>query len=131
MQEKTTGFLLDAACHPAAQVSLLETHAPPPQSILQAIRDHQRAGDPKSQRWRTRRRTGNGQSESLSRQVASFMHDLSLDGNRNPLDDVAGHFLLPPVIEPRRPRAGVAGQVLHVIKRHALREQVGDYRDAE
>ena len=38
---------------------------------------------------------------------------------------------MPPVIEAGGARVGVAGEELHVLKRHALGEQVGDDGDAE
>src|SRR5215469_5037115 len=54
-----------------------------------------------------------------------------LYSNRNPLDDVPCHLPLPAVIEPRRPRVGMASQVLHVFERHTLSQQIGDGRHAE
>jgi len=38
----------------------------------------------------------------------------------------AADLLLPPILEPRRSRLGVAGQVLDILERHALRQQIGD-----
>ena len=50
---------------------------------------------------------------------------------RNPLHDIPRHLFLPPVVKPRRSRAAVPGQVLHILKRHALGKQIGDRRYAE
>jgi hypothetical protein len=63
--------------------------------------------------------------------AADLVKEASLDGNRNPLDNIARYLFLPPVVKPRRSRTGVAGQILHVIERHALRQQVGNRGDAE
>ena len=48
----------------------------------------------------------------------------------NPLHNIAGDAP-PPVIDLGGSGVGVAGQVLHVLKRHVLGEQVGDDQDAE
>ena len=40
-------------------------------------------------------------------------------------------FFLPPVVKPGRSRLRVPGQVLHVLQRHALRQQIGDRRHPE
>ena len=51
---------------------------------------------------------------------------LFIFSDRNPLNDVAGHAPLPPVVESRCPRIGVPRQVLHVFQWHSLFQQVGD-----
>ena len=47
--------------------------------------------------------------------------------NRNPLHDVSRHRSCPPVVQPRRSRAGVTREVLHVVERYALLKQICDY----
>jgi len=49
----------------------------------------------------------------------------------NPLHNIPRNPLPPPVIDLGGLGVGVAGQILHVLKRHVLREQVGDDQDAE
>jgi len=51
--------------------------------------------------------------------------------NRNPLNNIPRHLLLLPVVELGRPRAAVPGEVLHVIERHALGQQICNPRHAE
>ncbi len=51
---------------------------------------------------------------------------LFISSDRNPLNNVAGHAPLPPVVESRRPRISVPRQVLHVFQWHSLFQQVGD-----
>jgi hypothetical protein len=46
--------------------------------------------------------------------------------NGDPLDHVAGDLLLATVVKACGAGVGVAGQVLHLVERHALLEQVGD-----
>lgn len=49
--------------------------------------------------------------------------------NRDPFNDVPRDPSLTTVVEPRRSRVGMAGQVLHVLQRHPLGEQISDGRD--
>src|SRR5262249_56134282 len=56
---------------------------------------------------------------------------LSIRLNRNPLDDVPRDLLLPPVVERRRSRLRMPGEVLHVLHRHPLLQQGGDRRHPE
>lgn len=53
------------------------------------------------------------------------------ESDRDSLDNVPSYFLLPPVIKLGRPRTAMPGQVLHVIERHALGEQIGNPRHPE
>src|SRR5262249_43649414 len=78
----------------------------------------------------TRRHAGNGRASTVAPPEAV---DLPLINKlyRNPLDDVPRHLLLPPVVEHRRSRLRVPGEVLHVLHRHALLQQGGDRRHPE
>ena len=49
----------------------------------------------------------------------------------NPLDNIPRNAPAPAVIDLSSPGVGVAGQVLHVLKRHVLGEQVGDHQNPE
>src|SRR5262245_8367271 len=51
--------------------------------------------------------------------------------NRNPLDDVPRHLLLPAVIELGRAGVGVAGEILDLVAFGAVFEQVGDRREVK
>ena len=42
-----------------------------------------------------------------------------------PVSSPPSDLFLPPVVEPRRSRAAMSGEVLHVIQRNPLRQQVG------
>ena len=53
----------------------------------------------------------------------------SLD--RNPLHQVPRHLLLPPIIKPRGPRIRMPQEILYVLHRHALLEEVGRRRNTE
>ena len=62
-------------------------------------------------------------------QSPRFREETASDGN--PLYNIPADFTLAPIIEAGRARVGVPGQVLHVLARHILIQQVGDGRDAE
>src|SRR5512135_3067529 len=51
--------------------------------------------------------------------------------DRDPLDDIPRDLPPPPVVDPGGPRVGVAGQVLHVLERRVLLEEIGHGRDAK
>ena len=51
---------------------------------------------------------------------------LGVRPNRNSLHDVSRDLAFAPVVEPRGPRGGVPSQVLHVLERYALVEEVRD-----
>lgn len=51
--------------------------------------------------------------------------------DRNTLDNVSCHFLLPPVVKGGRPRIGVTGEILDVFEGDVLFQEVGNRRDAE
>ena len=59
------------------------------------------------------------------------MRDCTRGSHRDALDDVAGDPLLSPVVDLGGLGVSVAGQVLDVLERHVLGEQVGDHQDAE
>jgi hypothetical protein len=43
----------------------------------------------------------------------------------DPLDDIPCNFPTPAVVDPRRPRIGVARKILHILQRHVLLQEVG------
>jgi hypothetical protein len=49
----------------------------------------------------------------------------SPSSDRDPLHDVPSDLPPPPIVDPRGPRVGVAGQVLDVFKRDVLLQEVG------
>ena len=49
----------------------------------------------------------------------------------DPLDQIAGDAPATPVVDLGGAGVGVAGQVLDILKRHVLAEQVRDHQDAE
>ncbi len=51
--------------------------------------------------------------------------------NRNPLHDIARDAPAPAIVNLGGPGVGVAGEVLHVLQRDVLIEQVGHHRDPE
>ena len=51
--------------------------------------------------------------------------------HRDPLDGVAGDAPAPPVVDLGGPRVGVPGQVLDVLQRYVLAQQVRDHQDPE
>ena len=62
---------------------------------------------------------------------ASMRFDHHGKSDRDPFDDVSRHLAPPPVVDPRRPRVGMPRQVLHVLERDVLLEEVRHGRDAE
>ena len=51
--------------------------------------------------------------------------------NRDMLDDIPRHLHLPSVVKPGRPQLGMPGQVLSILQRHSLRQEVSDRRHPE
>src|ERR1017187_2760346 len=67
----------------------------------------------------------------LSRRDTWRAGHLSVQLHRNPLHDIPADLALAPVVEIGGARIGVPGQVLHVLARDVLLQQIGDGRDAE
>jgi hypothetical protein len=65
----------------------------------------------------------------VSRYSLRLLAVIDVDGDA--LDDVARDLAPPPVIEPGRPRVGVASQVLNVFEGRVVLQQVGDGRDPD
>jgi hypothetical protein len=51
--------------------------------------------------------------------------------NVNPLDNIPRHLFPPPVVEFGGSQTVVLGKILHVLERHALRQQISDGRHAK
>ncbi len=62
--------------------------------------------------------------------IRDDLHDSRLLSG-NPLDDISSYFLQPPVIQPCRSRLRMPGQILNILQRNPLRQEVGDRRHAE
>jgi hypothetical protein len=58
--------------------------------------------------------------------IRTDYNNLDRPSNQNPLDDIPRHLLMPPVVKPSRSCFRVSGQVLHILQRHALVQQIGD-----
>src|SRR3954453_987111 len=81
--------------------------------------------------WWVSSRIGTQESRTAKSGLTAPTDAVSRASNRNPLDDVPRHPLLPPVVKPGRPRLRMPGQVLHILQRPALAQQIGDRRHAE
>src|SRR5271166_5418435 len=56
---------------------------------------------------------------------------LVMASDRDPLDDVPRDLATPPIVDPSCPRVRMASQVLHVLQRYVLLQEIGHGRDAE
>jgi hypothetical protein len=84
-----------------------------------------------SLRWRGNRGFIPSVPERSWRTPSSTCRPPLVVSDRNPLHDIAGHAPAPAIVNLGGPGVGVAGEVLNVLPRHVLIEQIGHHRYPE